>query len=104
MTVDMQVYTHKKKRSIEHQNIHPDLTPSYECIPPEECSLVGKGEDQKCLQKQALHQEPEEVGQDTILEERHRSLTPHLRMAQDTHRPPCSLMSFACCIFLFTRP
>lgn len=74
-------------------------TPSYEGVPPEECSLVGKSENQKGLKKQAFHEEPEEIGQDTVLEECHRSLTPHL--TGRTHCLAFSILFAFCLLNLF---
>lgn len=57
------------------QNTH---TPAYDGVDPEELLLLSKCENKQSLEVQALHKQPEEIGQDAVLEERYCRFTLHL--------------------------
>lgn len=71
-------HTHMHRCSQIQIHTHTHLTPAYASVQPEEFSLLSKGEYQQSLQVQALYKKPEEVGQDTVLEESHRCFTFYL--------------------------
>lgn len=72
------INTHTHRCSQTQIHTHTHLTPAYATVQPEELSLLCKGEYQQSLQVQALYKKPEEVGQDTVLEESHCCFTRYL--------------------------
>lgn len=53
-------------------------TPANQDVPPEVLPLRKEGDDQQGVKIQPFHQEPEEVGHDTVLEKNHHGLAAYL--------------------------
>ena len=54
------------------------LTPADEHV-DDKVSVFGEDDDEQRVEVQALHQQPEEVGHDEVLEEHQAGFTPHLK-------------------------
>lgn len=57
------------------------LTPSDDGVPVEVAPLGEEGLHQQCEKVEALDEQPEVVGHDTVVEENHHRFTAHLREA-----------------------
>lgn len=69
----------RQERTGEEPMTEAEPTPADDDVPPEVFLLENKGESQQGLQVHPLHQQPEVVGQDAELEERHGRFTGSLQ-------------------------
>lgn len=53
-------------------------TPANQDVPPKVFPFWKEGDDQQGVKIQPLHQEPEEIGHDTVLEENHHGFAAYL--------------------------
>lgn len=72
-------------QSIKRNTRIKSPTPADEDVPPEVFLLEDEGESEQRLQVHALHQQPEVVGQDAELEERHCCFTGRLQDKNNHH-------------------